>query len=107
MKKVSLVVVVFIFVCVFWTFAESGTKKILGAILSIQKESAKEYKTASGLGIRVSREIIYVPAEYGSLASVVQDGKNTIIWFSNHSGNLRNVVIRDCSKTLYEIRTMK
>lgn len=50
------------------------------------------------------REVYAVPSHYGTLVSVTGDTKRAVLWYSDGSGNLRNVTLEDPADTMYEIR---
>jgi hypothetical protein len=49
------------------------------------------------------REVLHVPAHYGTLAGVTGDASGSVFWFRDAAGTLRNVVVRDTAARLVEL----
>jgi hypothetical protein len=50
------------------------------------------------------RDVHVVPSRYGTLVSVTGDAKTAVLWYSDESGNLRNVRLDDPAERMYEVR---
>ena len=58
-----------------------------------------------GLPVRFkeSRRAVAVPAFYGDLKNITQDGHDSVLWFCDKDGVLRNTVVPNTANTPVEI----
>jgi hypothetical protein len=50
------------------------------------------------------REVVYVPAHYGTLVGVTGDGLSTVFWYRDAAGDMRNAVVHDTGTRLYKVQ---
>lgn len=56
------------------------------------------------VGYREDREVFVVPSHYGDLVGMTGDSKETVLWFKDGSGSLRNVVVHDTATRFLKLQ---
>lgn len=55
-------------------------------------------------GFREDRDVFVVPSHYGDMVGMTGDTKDTVFWFKDATGSLRNVVIHDTAARFYKLQ---
>ncbi len=55
-------------------------------------------------GYREDREVFVVPSHYGDMVGMTGDTKDTVFWFKDAGGSLRNVVIHDTASRFFKLQ---
>ena len=53
---------------------------------------------------REARDVVLVPAHYGELFQITQDGRDAVLWYRAADGTIRNAVLDAVSSVRYEIQ---
>lgn len=77
-----------------------------GGSAGVEKEPSYRFTTLSGntAGAQFDRNVIKVPAYYGELVTIVNGGRQPVLWFRAADGSLRNVILSDAQSLVRLVR---
>lgn len=92
--------------------AQDAVEEFIGGFLSHRTEERFDISigvTRGGDPVRdtrriENRETVVVPAHYGAIVTITQDGPRALIWFRDQNSVIRNVVLPDAGSRAYRVQ---